>query len=184
MMKLLDHNDSFKYGTRVLMLIGRNKDEAKRRGPIRKVSKSIDEFDRVLKELVLLSKPGERIYASLSPRDVKKASYHFKLKQLHAEHENDVTFYDRLESVWMSALMQKEACIKSHSRWLIDCDSEEEFTTAMADLGTSLPINYCYKTKNGWHIIIRPRNRMDLSDFVNSKLDMNAMMLWGYDDGA
>lgn len=123
---------------------------------------------------------GERIYATATPRCLKRASRLFREKQLESEYSEDpVSFYKALESRWASSLSDERSAVKSRKLWMFDCDCEEEIKTATQQLEElNISILYSYKTKNGGaHLFTKPFNRISLN---NTLIHTNPLMLWAY----
>jgi hypothetical protein len=156
----LEHPSSFKEGIRELRLVGRKKDKTENRLITRRISFSQETFDAQLNELILLKKENERIYSSVSPRNLSKAIKTFRFAQLNAEYSNNIeNFYKSLNSNWISALMAPEN--QEKKLWLFDCDTPEQYDVVLNDLLNHYSngyIPYIYNTKNGIHIITEPFN--------------------------
>lgn len=190
-MKLINHPDSFSTGVRVMMRVLRTKDrlpsyqpDFKRRTKIL-ISHDEEEYQDNLSEFVASSVAGERIYASVSARDIGKASRCFREKQLASEYEfskdDPHQFYRLISERWKSSLMDKKATIKSGSLWLFDCDTPEEEKTLIEYLKTvGIDQPYKYSTKSGTHVITSPFNSGKMPSSIKSIIDRNAVMLLGY----
>ena len=175
---IIKHPEEYKSGSRVMLLRGRYKDGLDNQRRIIRISHYPEEFDKNFVELCAIRWIGERIYASVSPRCVRKASKILKSAMVDAEYEGFTEhFFERLETRWASALASKNSIIREENLWLIDIDTSEEREIISKD---KLDVVYQYSTKNGEHWIVRPTNRSVLSDLTNQKLDMNALMLWAY----
>lgn len=61
-MKIVQHPDRFRDGTRVLMLKGRHKDGIEHERAIVRVTHSADHHARTMDELAAIARDGERIY--------------------------------------------------------------------------------------------------------------------------
>jgi hypothetical protein len=171
--------DMFGTGTRVFMLVSRNKDEATSKRLILRVTSSQEAFEKMLLELHQMLNINERIYASACPRDLKKASRAFKQAQLDAEYdENPLNFYEHLNSRWVHALSLEKSADKLHKLWMFDCDSQEDYHLVKNTL--TVPTVYEYPTKNGYHVFTKPFDRSKLSSSVQTMLHTNPMMLWSY----
>lgn len=176
-MQKINHPESFKNGIRVLLLTGRNKDNVSEQRRIFKISKNVKSFERTLDEFMTLAKPGERIYASASSRDLDKAIRHFEYAQLDARHNKQQDeFYWNLNARWVSALMDSTSVDRADKLWLVDCDSEEDRQLAVGLLDE---IVHGYDTKNGHHFLIKPQDKRKLTD-ISRMLDTNPLMLWAY----
>jgi hypothetical protein len=179
---LYTHPDIFKDNIRILMLTSRNKDNPAEHRTITKISKDVEQFNKLVIELYVMSNEGERIYASASSRDLKKAIRNFKQAQLDAEYDSiPENFYKHLDSRWVSALSQDNAVEKQNNYWLFDCDSVIDYDDCTDNLkNLNVNIEYEYSTKNGSHILVKPFNRSLLVKDVLKLLHTNAMMLWAY----
>ena len=178
---MLYHPQRWREGVRVLSLIGRNKDGVKKQRMIQRVSHGATEFGHILGEFQLLAGVGERIYASACPRNISAAIRLFKERQLQNDYDADpVRFYQKINTRWVSALMAKQC--QENKVWLFDCDSGDDFHIVLTELRDELKIidPYYYQTKNGHHIIIKPFNKMEISEYSRSLLQENPLMLWGY----
>lgn len=131
-MKILNGFDKYKEGTRVLLLRGRHKDGVEKQRSVTRITHRSIDFDRTIRELIAMSLPGERIYGSLSPRSVVKASKLFRQRQLDSEYEvgpGAPDFYENLESRWASCLMARTSVEPEDKLWLIDIDTPEELVS-------------------------------------------------------
>lgn len=173
---LIDHPEYFMSGTRVIQLTGRNKDNAAPRR-IHKVSTNQECFEEILEELIEMARPNERIYASASARNVERASRDFKHRMVDAETEpNPMSFYESLNSRWVSCLMAPNC--QSPKLWMFDCDSVQEYASVLAYLNEQeKSVEYQYKTKNGYHVIVTPFHMRSPSPI--EKQD-NPLILWMY----
>ena len=183
MLKIIEHPDSFKAGTRVLNLLSRNKDQANKRRTIIRTTHTSEQFDRQLKELIFIADEGQRLYASAEPRDVAKSIRSFKLAQLDADYDPDPTkFYQSLESRWASALMRPTNGEKANRLWLLDCDSADDYTHAARELDAHYDheFRYEYETKSGRHILVKPFNSTLSDTAFQNLIHKNPLMLWAY----
>tara|TARA_Y100001963_G_C6602208_1_gene363059 strand:- start:26 stop:568 length:543 start_codon:yes stop_codon:yes gene_type:complete len=170
----------FRSGTRVLLLSGRAKDGVPNRN-IPKVSYGLDEWGTVLDSLINRMIPGERIYCSLAPRDIYKAIRLFKEQQLAADYLQDpLDFYKKLNAKWVSCLMKSP----NEKVWMFDLDSEDEYTHLMkyrsSSEGYKFDILSMYKTKNGYHVIVKPFNKSLLNSLSRLWLKTDPMGLVAY----
>jgi hypothetical protein len=178
-MKQILHPSRFRCGTRILMLVGRNKDGVEKQRVINRVSHSSIDFNKLWTELSLISKPGERIYASVNARNVKKASRIFKIKQLDSEYDQDpLEFYRKLEARWISSLMNVTA--REDKYLLFDCDTAEDKVAVEKEVLPLVKDYYSYKTVNGLHYIVEPFNRSKLTESAKKILKENAFLLLSY----
>jgi hypothetical protein len=181
-LKLIDHPERFKTGTRVLLLKARHKDGAITERQLFRVTHTADQFDRALREFADCSKPNERIYGAAGARDLKKAARLFKERQLAAEYDADpMAFYRSLEDRWLSALMSPRS--QEQKLWLFDCDSPEDEQAASRELQTHYDkptAPYRYASKSGTHVIVEPFDTSRLSQAVRKLVHENALMLWGW----
>lgn len=178
MIHFIDHIHH-KDGVRVLQLTGRNKDGAKKR-VISRVSRNAEKFDEIFDELLLIMKPEERIYASASARDVKKASVLLKHRMVDNDlHQNPTEFYENLNSRWISCLM--DPTCQSPRKWMFDCDTIEDYRTVLKYLESiGKSVEYQYKTKNGYHILMTPFHMKDATPELTYCRHDNPLMLWAY----
>jgi len=183
MLKIIEHPNVFKTGTRVLNLLSRNKDQANKRRTIIRTTHTPEQFDRQLKELLSIADEGQRLYASAEARDVEKAIRSFKLAQLDADYDPDPKkFYRSLESRWASALMKPTNGEKANRLWLLDCDNVDDYTSAARELDAHYDrdFRYEYETKSGRHILIKPFNATLSDAAFQNLIHKNPMMLWAY----
>jgi hypothetical protein len=182
--KIIHHPDHYKDGTRVLMLKSRHKDGVEKQRTILRVSRSAAEFDAQITSLASIMQPNERLYATAGPRDVRVAMRLFQERQLQAHYDvAPENFYFSLESRWVSCLMDPKA--QDGKMWMLDCDSEEDRTKALAEHKAIVEAGltydpYIYATKSGTHIICAPFDRTLLSERVRGMLHDNPLMLWAY----
>lgn len=178
---IINHPNTFKSGTRVLMLTGRNKDGVTCQRKVLRVSLNAEQFDVALGELVKISEPNERIYASAGRRSIQKASRLFRKRQLDSEYDqNPMEFYEKLSTRWASCLMDPSA--QEERLWLFDIDNDEDSELVVRELKSrSCDFeSYVYDTKNGKHVLVEPFNRLLISETMCSMIKENPMMLWGY----
>lgn len=180
-MNIIEHPESFKQGVRVLMLKGRNKDGVEDRRTPQLVTRTKEQFDCVLSEFATLARPGERIYASASPRDIRAASRKLKERMLENDYNQDPDqFYLNLENRWISCLMAPTS--EADKLWLIDADNDYEISMASNILSVyDRPMApYSYESKNGVHFLVQPFNRSVLGNEEQRLIQQNPLMLWAY----
>lgn len=161
--------DEFKEGFRVLVVSSRTKDGGKNaadRHKIREVSRGKEDFDKRCKRIIDEIDSGEdilRLYASVNPRDIEKAIRELKFNQLEADYYDDESrqgFYLDLRNRFVSC-MAKPQC-KAGSKFLIDCDTPEEYQDAISFCGKNdIKRYWIYPTQNGMHVITQPFNPND-----------------------
>lgn len=178
----LSHPESFKSGTRLLMLKSRHKDGyIGRERAILRQSNSMDSFDALLDELRVLMRPNERIYASASPRNLMRAGRLFAERFMASSYdppEVRENFHRRLPFNWYSCLRQHEAADKSDKWWMFDCDDDRTHDLVMrftADMD-----RYVYGTKSGHHVLVRPYNRQTTPSEIGQFPDANPLILWSH----
>lgn len=186
-MNLIKHIDAYVDGVRVLQLVYRNKDCGINDKPILRVTHNHEQFYKRLYELEKLAEPGARIYASAGARNLKRAAQVFEILQMNARHMGAAAedqFYEKLNSRWVSALMQPECEVKPRT-WLFDFDDDDpirddlliELKAIIENLELEM---YAYKTKNGMHILTNAFDRNLMSQDLQTIWKQNALMLWGY----
>lgn len=182
MLRLIDHPDQYRDGTRVLMLKSRHKDGHDKERQIMRVTHSADHFNRTLDELLAMAQEGERIYGAAGARDVAKAVRLFKHRQLDADYDDDpLRFYRGLNERWISALMAPTS--QATKLWLFDCDTAEDGDRVLSELSEYYDRQiepYRYASKSGLHIVVLPFDRSSLSDVVRALIHENPIILWGY----
>lgn len=187
--KIFDDFFGFTHGVRYLALLHRSKDgghnkEYHRRGGFY-VTHTREEYLEALVKLLTLqavSSTPYRLYASVNPRDLRKAEHKFKVDMLDADYasqENKDYFWQRLESRWAGALMSP-GC-KDGSLFIIDVDNQEGIADTTAETLMWLSKNGIemvkqYQTPNGWHIIVPPFNPNDFK-VENAEIKKDALML-------
>lgn len=190
-LQLVKHHGNYDFtsGVRLMLLRGRNKDKVSNPRVITRITHHPAQWHDTFREMQAIARPGERIYATAAPRNVKKAMRLFKEAQVAAEFDDDPTrFYHKLESRWASALMKPQS--QQFKVWLVDLDNEAEraiFDSAMADWYL-LPENrdkptlcmHEYKTKNGWHYLMHPFNKSQLPDDARALIVDNALALMAF----
>lgn len=184
--KIFSEFRQFTTGTRYLCMLHRQKDggstdEYKRRGGY-DITHTPEQFLNALTRLLILqnvsSKPY-RIYASVNARSVPKGERAFKRDMLETDFQggdNKQSFWERLPSKWVSALMQPGA--RDQSMFLLDLDGEGDVTApALIWLANhDVQVVKQYATPNGWHIITQPFNPTDF-DVPNCEIKKDAMLL-------
>lgn len=174
-------------GVRVFFLIHRNKEggksESNDKNTIKRMSSDTDEARRVLVELIEFALKDDRpfrLQMSANMRDVDKAIRLFKQRQLDNDYydtRSKRSFYLDIKNRWISALMNPAS--RAGSKFLFDCDSEEELTGTLKKLeAAGITPELQYRTKNGWHIITNPHDpRLTSSESVVPNKD-GLMLLW------
>lgn len=104
-----------------------------------------------------------RLQLAVNPRDIVKAVREFKRTQLEADYYDETShakFYLCIKDRFISALMKPSS--RASTRFVIDCDSEEETVAALKFLGANnIDIVKQYRTKSGGtHIVTPPFNKM------------------------
>jgi len=177
----INHPDYFKSGIRVFLLCSRYKDGITKQRRILKISKNESDFDKVLESLKSIMVANERIYVTAAERNLTRAIFLFKQRQLNAEYSTDLeNFYLNVEPRFISCLCDKTAVVKSGKMWMFDCDEEQQYYSVAKQLDFLGVSSYLYRTKNGIHVICSPFNRTMLSNENNKILHDNPLMLWGY----
>lgn len=160
--------DTFKDGVRLIMLTLRSKEGGKSNNPDRvarkRLSNSIEEFDKIISEFEELSKKSNeslRIYSSVNKRDINKGIRNFKRLQLEADYwdiDSRNEFYLDIKNRWISSIMQPNC--RENTNFLIDIDGDidDYMRIKLNLLNLSIDIIFEYPTKNGFHIITKPFN--------------------------
>lgn len=178
----INHPSEYTEGVRLILLASRPKDGAEKARRINRVSNNSRQFISIVNDMKKTKAENDRIYVSLSQRDVLKAARAFKHKLIEADYDqNPEDFYKNLNNNWVSSLMISTSTLKTDKLWMFDCDSQDEYQAVwfeLFDLG--IPIHYQYATKNGVHIIVKPFNRKLLSENSSKILSDNPLMLWSY----
>jgi len=179
---VISHPDSYTEGVRLLLLASRPKDGAPKARRTTRVSNNSKHFHLMLEELNKMKEPNDRIYVSLSQRDILKASRLFRHKLVEADYgPTPKDFYKNIHNHWVSCLMVKESTLKEDKLWMFDCDSQVEYQdlwVALFDL--QIPIHYQYATKNGVHVVVKPFNRTLIDKRYLDILSDNPLILWSY----
>lgn len=176
-------------GVRVLFLIHRSKEGAEHSNNdhVKKIiTKNSSEFRLALYELLTNKNESElpyRIYSSVNARNIDKAIMKFKHEQLDADYydiESRNNFYYDVKNRFISCLMAPSSAVDK--KFLIDVDSEkerEECLKIMVDSGLDYTPMFWYKTKNGWHLIIKPFNPSLFGGYA-SKINKDGLLLLDY----
>ncbi len=181
---------SFSYGIRILYLINREVGNTNK-GSSRWVKKIITttpaEYKAGILQLLEIRKPHERIYASVEPRDFKKAIRIFKHKMLdndYQDDENKFNFYRNIYNNWISALSSPES--RADKRFLLDCDIKSNLDIVLEilkDCGAN--VIFIYETSKGSHIITMPfsipREVITSLSKLNVEVKKNALLLLYWD---
>lgn len=183
MLTRLQHPEEFKTGLRILIRMTRNKDGGKGnvdRHALKYITRSPEEFDRKLNEMLLTADDNERVYSTVDERDVNKSIRIFKHRQLDAEYDEDPTdFYRDFSNRWLSCLQSPQA--RKGSLFLWDCDERQDFNDLMHNLLPLDVILHWYETKNGHHIITKPfEYPKKVPERYHKLLHKNALILWAY----
>lgn len=184
--KLFREFEPFTAGTRYLTLLHRQKDggstdEYKRRGAYfitQTPEEYLDALVRLLALQAVFSKPY-RLYASVNPRNMKKAEKSFKMDMLTCdfdEGESKEYFWKRLASKWVSALMSPGS--RFDSLFILDVDGEGDVTAPVLKWLESNHVDIIkqYKTPNGWHIVTKPFNPTELN-LPNCEIKKDGLIL-------
>ena len=166
--EIMEEFSDFTDGTRVLLLLQRKKEggstqEHKRRRA-RYVTHNGDQFKSCLFQLLLLQATSAidyRIYLSVSPRDIQKAEKEFKRLMLDVDFtggENKQFFYEHLEDKWISALMSSNP-MKDQGLFILDIDVPDNGQALRWIEGNHVELVKQYRTKQGWHMVVKPFNR-------------------------
>jgi len=165
---IMDEWKGFTDGVRVLFLIWRNKEGAKvvRNLKIRKlVSSDEEEFEKCLEQLLdLKERYAElplRIYSTVNKRNLDKAIRKLKELQLENDYQDKKQFYGFYKDIknrWISSLMRNSS--RFETQFIIDIDnkSEEYLARIKSEVLAHTTLIKEYKTKNGYHLIVRPFN--------------------------
>lgn len=184
--KIFSEFRDFTNGTRYLCLLHRQKDggstdEYKRRGGYY-ITHTPEQYLDALVRLLILQKVSSkpyRLYASVNARSVAKGERAFKRDMLETDFEageNKRSFWERLPSKWVSALMQPGA--REGANFIIDADGEGDVTAPVLIWleNNNVEIIKQYKTPNGWHIITNPFNPTNF-DVPNCEIKKDALLL-------
>ena len=169
---IMDEFIGFTHGTRVIILLHRAKDggankEYQRRLLALQVNNEGQFYDALVKCLVIKNTFDEgdyRVYSTANKRDLKKASRNLKealLEMDYAAEDNWTSYYERLQSKWISALTKKSARVKDDEMvFKLDVDNEEG-RDVMGEVLSFIEDNKVeevmrYHTKNGWHVLVKP----------------------------
>jgi len=184
----------FMDGTRMIMLLHRNKEGGEANNPDRKskrrISMNKEEFREILKEFLEMKEKSEiplRIYSCVNKRDFNKGIREFKRQALEADYydtESRDRFYLDIKNRFLGSLMKPSS--RAETKFLIDIDN---IITNGKDWDISIVENHLkeigvkiilkYPTKNGIHIITEPFNpNLFNSEFGEIKKD--GMLLLSY----
>jgi len=151
-------------GLRVIYLMHRKKERGINvdKKQHKKISFNETDFEKIISEFLQIMKDNPkipfRIYSSANERDFDKAIRNFKIRQIEAEFDGAKTkksFYSDMKNRLISCLSRPDARTKDR-KFLIDCDSEEEYESALEILA-GITKNYThYRTKKGRHILVQP----------------------------
>ena len=120
------------------------------------------------------------IYASVNARDVKKGYFSLKRKLIGYEEEmiNGVSHSNqlkRIDSFWISALMQPESRVKER-RFMLDIDTKDEIIIDRI-LNDFPRIIICKReTVNGWHYVVAPFNKQIGTCFSVMEVKTDALL--------
>lgn len=186
--EVMERFDGFTDGTRVLMLLVREKDGAShneyQRRCITEVTHTSEQFARHLEKMIyfsICSNEPYRVYATLNSRNLRKAEHVLKTNMLSvdfADDENRSFFYERFEYRWHSALMQDAS--RKTKFFLLDVDDGIHDWNAVENAcwDAQIEIVLKYRTKNGWHFITKPFNPALLTVPCDLKKDSQMLLFW------
>lgn len=168
--QIFDDFKDFTDGVRVLLLLQRTKDgganDEEKRAFETYTTYSPEEFKEKLFNLLLIKstiKDNVRIYLSANPRNIKKVIRYTEQQLLDAHYSSEEmqnSVYKKLLKKPRHFLMQ-QSC-KDGSLFLIDVDDLDGKDTSdiaikkIAELGIEEVKRY--RTKNGWHFVVKPFN--------------------------
>lgn len=182
-MKVIEHPESFKKGTRILLITLRNKDggEGSNRSAKKMISRNPEEFDKCMEILIKRRRGMERIYSTVDERDIEKAIRIFKGRQLDADYydiESKHSFYIDIWNRWISSIQSGGA--RKGTLFMVDVDDDknEEDRIRQEIKEKGIELVHEYPTKNGRHFILNPFN----PSLVSFDCLKNHMMLWVYEE--
>ena len=161
----------FTDGLRMIILLERKKEgggnKEERRNLSSRFTFSSDEFQRALKELLLLKEmyPGSRLYSSLNPRDSKKVIRQIEreLLELHYSKDEVQIIYTHKKIIKSPRHFVMQPTCSDDSLFLIDVDNiegKDAYGDALKECEKlDVRILKTYQTKNGWHVITKPFNQ-------------------------
>ena len=174
---IMDEWKGFTDGVRVLFLIWRNKEGAKvvRNLKIRKlISSDEEEFEKCLEQLLdLKERYAElplRIYSTVNKRNMDKAIRKFKELQLENDYQDKAQFYGFYKDIknrWISSLMRPSSRLET--QFIIDIDNEDKdyLKKIESEILEHTELIKKYKTKNGYHLIVKPFNPNLIKSYGN-----------------
>jgi len=174
---IMDEWKGFTDGVRVLFLIWRNKEGAKvvRNLKIRElISLSEEEFEKCLEQLLdLKERYAElplRIYSTVNKRNMDKAIRKFKELQLENDYQDKAQFYGFYKDIknrWISSLMRPSSRLET--QFIIDIDNEDKdyLKKIESEILEHTELIKKYKTKNGYHLIVKPFNPNLIKSYGN-----------------
>lgn len=133
---------------------------------IRQVARSQEEFENLLHEMKIITrnhrtyKPDDfYLYTTFNPRHAEKA-YKLLKKQIIEWDELIEPYKERVikkvHKQWIS-LLQRPECKTESKYFLIDLDKPEYIEETIKSLEEeNIKIEKVYKTKNGYHILVKP----------------------------
>ena len=173
----MDEWKGFTDGVRVLFLIWRKKEGAKvdRNLKIRKlISSDEEEFEKCLEQLLdLKERYAElplRIYSTVNKRNLDKAIRKLKELQLENDYQDKKQFYGFYKDIknrWISSLMRPSSRLET--QFIIDIDNEDKdyLKKIESEILEHTELIKKYKTKNGYHLIVKPFNPNLIKSYGN-----------------
>ena len=126
------------------------------------------------------------VYVNVNPRDVRKAFFRMQelFNSMSKEYMTGVTDVmtkklKRINNLWMSALMKKE-CRGSIKNFMIDLDNPSKLGECCEEVRKLTEIIRVQKTKNGYHLIVKPFNRTLLPDTLGVEIKTDELMFVEY----
>jgi len=161
---------SFSDGSRMLMLMQREKDggshHEERRNLCTRFTFNKDQFKRGVEELLFLMAlyPNSRIYMNLNKRNLPKVirQVERELLDLHYCGDEEIVRNTQQKLIRSPRHFFMQPNVRDESMFLIDVDDEPgkdimgEVLTRIAELKIEEVMRY--KTKNGWHVVVKPFN--------------------------
>ncbi len=170
----------------MLKRVARNKDlpdGVEKRKPVILASRSTKEFHHNLHLLISDMRDGERVYGSISPRNVEKSIWEFQKLMVSALQAKDTDFLFRMNRMWLRCLQRPAS--EDGKAFLFDLDTDDLYNlmkeTITAHEGiTNIRVVHEYRTKNGYHMITLPFNYTRLPSELAEVQKSNASLLWAW----
>jgi len=163
-------------GIRLIEVLERKKDGFESSRVVKRIiTDSRSGFRRVISQLEEDMLRGQRLYVSVNPRNLRKAIYDFKQKQLQADYTESEDFYLDIKNRFFSSLARS----KDDSLFLFDIDNVDAIPDSFYEniKKADVKILWSVKTVTGFHVITFPFNHTVFDWGENISIETDGLVL-------